>query len=117
LIKDLKQLYIILNKLHGKISTVEKEINALITEKKLLEKQVSTTQKEINAITTNVVITDHAIIRYFERILGYDINDIKNKILPDHAKDSILQLGDCELVINNFKIVVQSSHVVTVIKL
>jgi len=34
----------------------------------------------------NLPITDHAVVRYLERVHGFDIDAIKEQILPDHAK-------------------------------
>lgn len=42
----------------------------------------------------DIVITEHAIITYFERILGYNIKDIKNKILSEEIKNNFKITGD-----------------------
>jgi hypothetical protein len=67
-------------------------------------------------IENNLSVTDHAIVRYFERVLGYDIEEIKAKILPDgKAVDNISKLGNCVYPIDNFKVRIVNCKVITVL--
>lgn len=41
-----------------------------------------------------ITVTEHALIRFFERALGFDMDDIKDKIVEDNLKQLVEQLGD-----------------------
>lgn len=58
-------------------------------------------------------ITDHCIVRYFERHYGIDIEEIKKEILPDHIREKIRPDEDSEYVIKNLEFRVTNNSVVT----
>ena len=43
----------------------------------------------------SIEVSDHAIVRYFERIIGFDIDELKNTILT----------GEFERVVRNNKVI------------
>lgn len=59
-----------------------------------IQRQISGANKEIARIDAEIaklskrqiVISEHCIIRYFERVLGYDLDEIKSKILAEHQQ-------------------------------
>ncbi len=97
-----------------KLKVIGKEIGEMIKQKQSLEKEHSKISKKINNILSTVNVTDHAVIRYFERVLGYNIEDIKKKILPEEIIPNIKQLTNCDYPMSGFKIIVRSNRVVTV---
>ena len=69
-----------------------------------------------------VGITEHALLRYFERVLGFNIEDIKKKITPETTIQQVKELGDGEYPIkdlysidNPFSIIVKNNNVITVL--
>ena len=40
-------------------------------------------------MSKNIKVTDHALLRYLERVLGYDIAHMKNQMLPEEVKSAI----------------------------
>tara|TARA_R110000868_G_scaffold176609_4_gene414510 strand:+ start:16650 stop:17033 length:384 start_codon:yes stop_codon:yes gene_type:complete len=80
-------------------------------------------QKEIDQITNKPglpIITEHALIRYLERVEHLDFEEIKQKILPqDDAKliDAFTMLGTRQgkfPVGSTHTIVLKDGHVVTI---
>ncbi len=67
--------------------------------------------------TNKILISNHAVIRYFERVLGYDIEEIRNKILPDNMKAAVETLGDCSFTVDGVKRIVKGKKVMTVYKM
>ena len=107
---DIKSFNISRTKLNDKI-------NKLITERDELKSCSSELKKLIDQDT--FVVTDHAIVRYFERVLGFDISEIRKQILPREVLPQLKTLGGkCKYPINGdkpFQIVVEDNTVVTLI--
>lgn len=114
--KDLKQLETIKKKTEGKIELLDQEIKRLMDEKAGARNTLKQIQTQIESLLTDVVVSEHAIIRYFERYLGYNIDEIKQTILPENIKDKIKFLRNCEYPVNGFSIVVKENKVVTLYK-
>lgn len=62
-------------------------------------------------------ITDHAIVRYFERVLGVNIEEVKRQILPEEDEKALLKLKAIGVVdLGTHKITVVERRIVTVVK-
>lgn len=66
-----------------------------------------------------LMVTDHALMRYFERILGYDLEQVRNWILPPDLKKAIIKMkdGNYPVIINDkfsHRVIIQGGAVVTV---
>ena len=60
-------------------------------------------------------VTDHAVVRYLERILGYDIDLIRDAIATKAIKAQIKKLGpNGEFINGNHRVVIKNSTAVTV---
>lgn len=60
-------------------------------------------------------ISDHAFVRYFERVLGYDLKFMENEILTEQVRSSVALLGgNGEFRVQNHCLIVQNNCVVTV---
>lgn len=114
--RDLKQLETLKTKAQDEVNDYSKQIEALVQKRKESQTMLSDIQKQINEILSEVVVSEHAILRYFERVLGYDIEDIKNKILPEEIKPKIKELTNCEYPVDGFYIVSKNNKIVTVVK-
>lgn len=62
-------------------------------------------------------VSDHAIVRYLERVKGMDIKALKKEILSDGLATKVRQLGDGYYPVKGkYKIRVKDGVVVTVLK-
>jgi hypothetical protein len=61
-------------------------------------------------------VSDHAIVRYFERVLGVDMDQVRNKIATNELKRVHKQLGDGKLPMKDFTAVIKNGVVLTVLK-
>jgi len=111
----LKYLETKLNKLNSEYAMIKKEYQQKQKELEKIKIDIKNTEKQINKLKNNseLIISEHAILRYIERVLGIDIEEIKNKIVPN--KDAIAELGNGVFTIDDFKIKVKDNVVVTVI--
>lgn len=113
---DLKELEQQKAKAQQEQSGIDKEINLLQEQRRLVTIRIQEINEQIIKLTTEITVSDHAVVRYFGRCLGHDIEEIKNKILPENIKESLKTIGDCMYPVNGFNIVVRDNKVVTVIR-
>lgn len=59
----------------------------------LLNKEIAYLERSLGA---NVIVSDHACVRYFERVEGRDMRLIKATILPEQLRHQIEVLGNGE---------------------
>ena len=59
-------------------------------------------------------ISDHAMLRYVERVMGIDVEAIRTEILTDHVK-SALRTGATGVTVNGVKMVAKDGCIVTVL--
>lgn len=81
-------------------------------------KAISEIERKINQIKRKdkVKITDHAIVRYLERVKGINIKDIENEIITPNVAVMINTLGGSGKYPNGeFKVVMKDYDVVTII--
>lgn len=80
------------------------------------KKQLSNVNIGIKQLQSNVVITEHILVRYLERVKGIDMEEIKKEILDDELKKQILTLGSGKFHRNGFRLIVKNNSIVTVEK-
>lgn len=117
--KERNQLYFLYKK--GLISLAElserrEKIDRGIyfTESLILEKSDNCAKKEIKK---RVKISDHALLRYLERVEGIDMGEVTDKILTEDLRKKISYFGDGSYHVaeGKFKVVVQDDVIITVI--
>ncbi len=62
----------------------------------------------------NIRISTHALLRYIERILKIDIEEIKRKIINKDIEQSYYQLGDGKYHNGNITLLINNDTVVTI---
>lgn len=115
-----------IKKLQSMQSTVEAEIEALKMTEQNLKQELAAKRMSLNKLKQRIhnlsknngegiTISEHAIIRYFERILGLNMEEVTQKILPDKEAVLVESLGNGHYPINGgeFKIIVRNDTVVT----
>lgn len=76
------------------IKDLEDEIHRKNRELKDARGRVAMLDRMIKAKVQDVKVSDHAIIRYFERKLGFDVDGLRSQILTESLVKQIRQLGD-----------------------
>lgn len=80
--------------------------------------QIKNINSEIRKIDNNkkLKVSEHAIIRYFERVKGFDISKIEDEILNDTVLDMVEKLGGSGRYPNNgYQVVLKNLTVTTII--
>lgn len=119
----LKQLQTQLTKIKSENEILNEEIKFRQRQFELNRKTISEIEqkiKEFGSKNENIVISEHAIIRYFERVLGFDINKISSNLISQKTQEYIQKLGiNGEYPTedengNKFKIVLKNNVIVTI---
>lgn len=118
---ELKQKQVRLTKLEAEIASERELIASLQRALSVKEHEASCIEQSINDYLESLkedetyVVSEHALVRYFERVKGYDLEQINKEILTEPVKALIKKLGNGVYPVNGFKIKVQNGCVVTVI--
>jgi hypothetical protein len=85
------------------------QVNTLIDERKRMADMLEAmTPKKLN-------VTDHALLRYVERVLGIDIEAIRNTIISEKVESLVAAVGDAKVPIGDgVYAVVRNHNVVTI---
>lgn len=112
-------------KLSSQKAALNAEITAIKSEISMKSRELTQKERHRNEISTQLAkldqedtlkVSEHAYLRYFERILGFNLKDIEGKMLTDDVKRMIATLGNSgEYPAGNFSVRLKNGVVVTVI--
>ncbi len=121
-------------KVSAELKAVETRRNALQAKRKVLNVEINDKQRESAAMNQKIkelqalsealrektpdqiIVTEHAMLRYLQRVENLDVEALQNRILTDETKEIINQLGTCKINVPNSDIVliVKDRNIVTV---
>lgn len=114
----LKGLESQLHKAESEVALCKVELLSKQKEYDTLRKNLNIIKEKISKLTSNteIIISEHALLRYVERVLNIDIEEISNSILTDQFKTLVYTLGDGKIPLNNdFTAIVKDNVVTTII--
>lgn len=117
----LKQFTTQLSKAQSELAAKQQEIAGKKREIVAKEKLIKELKVKISNLKDdkNVIVSEHAILRYFERVLGFDLAEIQSKILTDSVQDLIGKLGSNSgqypVKEGGFSVVLKEKTIVTII--
>ena len=114
---ELKGLQTQMQELSGKLSSLEVKKVGIDGEIKNMRHRISMIKKMMNEITKNdnFIISEHVLLRYIERVIGIDLEEIRNNILNEKDIERIKALGNCTYPKEGFKVVIKNNTAVTLI--
>lgn len=114
---ELKKLKTLESKTTNEINLLKDEINIINQKLSVLNTERTNIRKQIEKISNSeIIVSEHAMLRFIERELGIDLNEIKTKILTDSIKEFYEKLGNGTFPIENtgLKAVIKDNVVLTV---
>lgn len=113
---ELKALQTKLGSINEQINTVKNELKVVNQSLVDLEKSRQSVQNEINKLKVKeLIVSEHALLRYLERTFGVDLEEIKRQILTEEMKGRIDSFGNGKFPHpDGYKLVVKDRVVVTV---
>ncbi len=116
---ELKRLTVLLEKLEGEMEALKMQkvsIGQEIQAKNTQVIKVKNELKKLNKKSDNLIVSEHAILRYLERVKKVDLELLCGEILTKEVIENYMQLGDGKYPINNeYKVVIKDNVVLTVI--
>lgn len=61
------------------------------------------------------IVTDHALVRYIERVLGVNLQEVRRAILTDSIKAAV-KGGAASVTIDGFTYIIENGRITTIIK-
>lgn len=115
-----------IKELQSQVQALKGEVSALTTLITTKQRELSTKKKIIDEIESKIrsfatvhtpIISEHAIIRYYERVCGVDFTPIKNEILSSDVQKMLTTLGGNGTIPNNgYKVICKNYVVVSITK-
>jgi chromosome segregation ATPase len=113
------------------IKSLKTQILKLEAESKTLSDEIKGKQKDFSTVTNKIktlktkletiqlssaepIVSEHAILRYLERVRGIDLEEIKKEILDDKAKEHIKFAKSCKIKRSDHTLIVRDNTIVTV---
>ena len=117
LVDEIEDLKAKIETIHGRIAEHQREMTALQGEVAQMEATRRSLLAEVERRshpTVDVRITDHALLRYVERIFRIDVDAVRREILTDGVAKCI-ELGASTITVNGVQFRVKDRSIVTVI--
>lgn len=102
----------------AEIDQIRESIKEKTQQLKVAERQRHALITQIHNLRSDVegpLLTEHAVLRYFERVLGFDMQRVRSRILKDHTIDQIETLGSGHFPVEGGRLVVRKGTIVTVL--
>lgn len=115
--EELKKLNTLQTKLQSEIEAIKVEREILNNKLQSAERNLGKIKEEIKKLKhgNKVIVSEHAMLRYIERVLGIDLKEIEERILTDEVKEQYKIVGNGKFPINDeFKVIIRDNVVVTI---
>ena len=119
---DLKYLQSRLTEAESEIASLKERRAAIDRDLTAKGSQAADLRKRIAELqdgAKDIVISEHAMLRYIERVIGLDLKQLQAIIIPDDLREKIRTLGSGEYSHENpngkYKLRVKNNTVVTVL--
>jgi predicted nucleic acid-binding Zn-ribbon protein len=100
------------------------ELESLKNERRQIEERLEELDRRLEDLHSRhqklqekhgVLVSEHAMLRYFERVMGFDLDEIRNRIIPEKTKEQISVLRSGVFPVGEFRVRAKSGTVVTVV--
>ncbi len=117
--QELKQLQTRLSREQVKANDIRDEIAEQEKMLGLVNRRIKSLKSQIDALKSpekgDLMVSEHAIVRYLERAMGFNIKDLENHIVDQDTRLMIKKMGSGNYPIQEgLKAVVKNNVVVTV---
>lgn len=113
----------VLKSLTSQLRKLEGERDGIVLQKKSLDDDLALKVQQIKTIHhkmkllrgDGVLVSEHALLRYMERVMKIDLSQLEKEILTDSVLTQQAALGDGEYPSSGFSVKIRDSVVVTVL--
>ena len=115
--EELKKLNTLQVKLQSEIEAIKIEREILNNKLQNAERNLGKIREEIKKLKegNKIIVSEHAMLRYIERVLGINLKEIEKRILTDEVKEQYKIVGNGRFPINDeFRALIRDNVVVTI---
>ena len=115
--EELKKLNTLQVKLQSEIEAIKIEREILNNKLQSAERNLGKIREEIKKVKegNKIIVSEHAMLRYIERVLGINLKEIEKCILTDEVKKQYKIVGNGRFPINDeFRALIRDNVVVTI---
>jgi len=92
--RSIGQIKAQIGKIDDRVSTLKSQRSDIDNEIKVLQNRKKELNKKVNNNPDNArKVSDHAVVRYMEHILGMNIKDLEQQIMSDSRADRVNKNG------------------------
>lgn len=112
---NLKQLYTEKKVLKKELEDLSMQKNIIARDEAIkLQKLHQIERKLLRASDGEIIITEHALLRYMERVKYLDIEELKKAVLPDETRKLVEKFGSGKFPAGTHQVVVRDKIIVTI---
>lgn len=79
-----------------------------------VDKAIQDLKAKMERHDTPIIVSEHAILRYLERVTKIDMEEVKRKILPKDTQFQAVRLGNGSYPVGDYFVKIRNNVVVTV---
>lgn len=116
--QELKRLQSLHHQLQLEFKSLQKSGTRLTMEIAAKEKQIKEVELKIRKLkgaNGSIIVSEHAILRYLERVYGLDLVKIKQEILPERIAAQAKAIGNGRYGVIDHTLLIKNNVVVTVL--
>lgn len=98
-----------------KLEGVKKKIRKMENDKVAIQNKINGLNDFIAGHNNDLNISEHAIVRYFERVLGYDLEKLKNSIITEELIKNHSIVGNGNYQFGKNTLVIKNKTIITII--
>lgn len=112
---ELKRLKAYKAELEGQLPVLKRQMKDASSAFNLAQNKVDKLEADIKALESKkeLTVSDHAVLRYIERVMGINLDNIRTDIIEQVEKHYDV-LGDGKYPIDNGRTVIQNGVIVTI---
>jgi len=112
---ELKALQTTLQDKEGELRGLERRKKDIVHEVGEVKQLINNIKQRIDNLESDkAIVSEHAILKYVEGVLGIDLDKVAKKIMNKKDEEMIETLSNCKYSKEGFKAVVRNNTVVTI---
>lgn len=111
----LKQLQTRLAQYKGELKLLEQDRRLLNDKIQKVSNEIRDINNKITLATKKLTLSEHAVIRYIERVMGVNFEEVRKKILTDKLIKLNEEVGDGEFHLDGFKVIIKDNVITTIV--
>lgn len=116
---ELKALQTRQSQADAEVSQIEQESRSIqnrLNQARQRSKVIADQIGKLKAQSAGIIVTEHAMLRYIERVIGINMDELRGKVLPESAETVAKAMGgNVRLPVDGHTVVIKNGTVVTVL--